>query len=164
MSKRDAQTFVISGKQLAISEIFTYLGSIILFSGALANEIQRRVNLASLAFDRLRERETANRNLTLHKEIAVYDAVAISSILYGCETCVPFRREIGLLESLSVRLRWWNKVTHSEIRSRVRIPSVESMLLHRQLSWLGHVFRMPDSRLLHCVLCGQLRQGALVDK
>ena len=48
----------------------------------------------------------------------------------------------------------WHKVTHSEIRSRTGITTIESMLLHRQLHWLGHVIRMP-----HCVLNGQLRLG-----
>ena len=33
------------------------------------------------------------------------------------------------------------------------------MLLHRQLLWLGHVIRMPHSRLPHCVHHGQLRLG-----
>ena len=33
------------------------------------------------------------------------------------------------------------------------------MLLLRQLRWLGHVIRMPHSRLPHCVLYGQLRLG-----
>ena len=33
------------------------------------------------------------------------------------------------------------------------------MLLHRQLRWLGHVIRMPHSRLPHCVLYGQLKLG-----
>ena len=50
-------------------------------------------------------------------------------------------------------------MTHSEIRSRAGISSIESMLLHRQLRWLGHVIRMPHSRLPHCVLNGQLRLG-----
>ena len=51
-------------------------------------------------------------------------------------------------------------MTHSEIRSRAGIPTIESMLLHRQLRWLGHVIRMPRSRLPHCVLYGQLRLGS----
>ena len=78
----------------------------------------------------------------IHKKIAVYDAVVISTISYGRET-----------------LCWWHKVTHSEIKSRARIPSIESMLLHRQLRWLGLFIRMPHRRLPHCVLYGQLRVG-----
>ena len=107
-----------------------------------------------------------NQNLTIHTKIVVYNAVVISTILYGCETWVPYRRHIRLLESFHIRrlqlilgLCWWHKVTHSEIGSRAGIPSIESMFLHRQLRWLGHIIRMPHSRLLHCMLYGQLRQG-----
>ena len=107
-----------------------------------------------------------SKNITIHTRIAVYDAVVISTILNGCETWVPYRRHIRLLESFHIRrlqlilvLRWWHKVTHSEIRSRTGIPTIESMLLHRQLRWLGHVIRMPHSRLPHCVLRSQLRLG-----
>ena len=50
-------------------------------------------------------------------------------------------------------------MTHSEIRSRARIPSIECMLLHRQLRCLGHVIRMPHCILPHCMLYGQLRLG-----
>ena len=102
-----------------------------------------------------------DQNLTIDTKIAVYNAVVIS---YGCVTWGPYRRHIRLLESFHTRrlqlilvFRWWHKVTQSEIRSRAWIPSIESMLLHRQLRWLGHVIRMPHSRLPHCVLYGQLR-------
>ena len=107
-----------------------------------------------------------NQNLMIHTKIAVYDAVVISTILYGCETWVPCSRHIRLLESFHIRrlqlilgLRWWHKVTHSEIRSMARIPTTESMLLHRQLRWLGHVIIMPHCRLPHCLLYGQQRLG-----
>ena len=107
-----------------------------------------------------------NRNLTIHTKIAVYYAVVISTILYGCEAWVPYRRHIRLLESFHIRrlqlihgFRWWHKVSHSEIRSKAGVPSIETMLLHRQLSWLGHVIRMPHSRLTHRVLYCQLRLG-----
>ena len=162
----DATTFSISGNQLKNSENFTYLGLNLSFSGDLTNEIQRRINLASSAFGRLSKRVFGNQNLTIHTKIVVYNAVVISTILYDCETWVQYRRHIRLLESFHIRrlqlilgLRWWHKVTHSEIRSRAGIPTIESMLLHRQLRWLGHVIRMPHSRLPHCVLYGQLKLG-----
>ena len=107
-----------------------------------------------------------NQYHTIHTKIVVYEAVVIATILYGCATWVPYRCHIRLLESFHIRrlqlilgLRWWHKVTHSEIRSRAGIPTIESTHLHRQLRWLGHVNRMPHSRLPHCVLYDQLRLG-----
>ena len=161
-----APTFAISGNQLKNCENFTYLGSNLSFSGDLTNEIQRRINLASSAFGRLSKRVFGNKNLMIHTKIVVYNAVVISTILYGCKTWVPYRRHIRILESFHIRrlqlilgLRWWHKVTHSEIRSRAGIPSIEAMLLHRQLRWLGHVIRMPHNRLPHRLLYGQLQLG-----
>ena len=76
-----------------------------------------------------------NQDLTIRTKIAVYYAVVISTILHGCETWVPYHRHISLLESFHIRhlqlilgLRWWHKVTHSEIRSWAGIPSITSML------------------------------------
>ena len=162
----DAPTFSISGNQLNNSETFTYLGSNLSFSGELTNEIQRRINLASSSFGRLSKRVFGNQNLTIHVKIVVYIAVVITTILYGSETLEQYRRHIRLLESFRIRrlqlihgLRWWHKVTHSEIRSRTGTPTIESMLIHRQLRWLGDVIRMPHSRLPYCVLYGQQKQG-----
>ena len=145
------QRFPLVGISLK-TDNFTYSGSNLSFSSDLTNEIQRCINFASSAFGRLSKRVFANKNLTIHTRIAVYDAVVISTILYGCETWVQCRRHIRLLESfhiiclqLILGLRWWHKVTHSEIRSRAGIPTIESMLLHRQLRWLGHVIGMPIS-------------------
>ena len=83
-----------------------------------------------------------------------------------CKTWVPYSCHISLLEYFHIRrlqlilgLCWWHKVTHSEIRSRAGIPTIEFMLLHRQLSWLRHVIRLPHSRLPHCVSYGLLRLG-----
>ena len=55
-SSPDAQTFSISGNQLKNSENFTSLGSNVSFYDDLTNEIHRRINLASSAFDRISKR------------------------------------------------------------------------------------------------------------
>ena len=91
---------------------------------------------------------------------------SLSPPSYMAARRVPYHHHIRLLESFHIRhlqlilgLRWWHKVTHSDIGSSAGIPSIESMPLHRQLRWLGHIIRMPDSRLSHRVLYGQLRLG-----
>ena len=85
-SSTDAPTFSINGNQIKNSENATYLGTNLSLSGDLTNEIQRRINLTSSAFGRLSKRVFGNQNITIHTKIAVYNAVVISTILYGCET------------------------------------------------------------------------------
>ena len=60
-SSPDAPTFSISGNQLKNYENFTYMGSNLSFPGDIANEIQRRINLASSAFGRLSNRVFGNQ-------------------------------------------------------------------------------------------------------
>ena len=93
-SSPDAPTFPISRNQLKNSGNLTYLGSNLSFSGALTNEIQRRIHIASSAFGRLSKRVYGNQNFTIHTKIVVYNAVVIYTILYGCETWVPYRHHI----------------------------------------------------------------------
>ena len=165
-SSHVASTFSISGKRLRNTVHFIYLGSNLSVSGDLTNEIQRSLYLASSASGRLSKRVLSNKNLSLHTKIAVYIVVVNSTILYGCESWVPYRRHIRLLESLYIRrfrlileLRKCYEVTHSEIRSRAEIPPIESILPYRLLRWLGHVIRMPHGRLPHRVLYDQLNLG-----
>ena len=97
------QFFPLMGISLKTAENVTYLCSNLSYSGNLTNEIQRRINLASSAFGRLSKRVFGNQNLTIHKMIVVYHAVVITTILFGCETLVPYRRHIRLLESFHIR-------------------------------------------------------------
>ena len=85
-SSPNAPTFSISRKQHKSEKMSLEFGSNLSLSSDLINEIQRCINLASSAFRRLRERVFGNRNITLHRKIAVYNAVVTSTILYGCES------------------------------------------------------------------------------
>ena len=114
------------------------MGTNLSFSRDLQNEIQGRNNLASPPLCRLSKR-FVNHDLTIRTRIAVYFVVVISTIINGCNPC---HRHIRPLESfhiirlqLFLGLRWWHKVTHSEIMSRADIPSIESIILYRRLRW-----------------------------
>jgi len=63
-----------------------------------------------------------NRNLTVSTKVAVYKAICLSILLYGCESWIPYRRHIKALEAYHVRclqsildIRWWHRKTHTEI-------------------------------------------------
>ena len=44
-------------------------------------------------------------------------------------------------------LKWWYRVPHVEIRRRAGIDPIETIMAQRQLRWVGHIIRMPGSRL-----------------
>ena len=50
-------------------------------------------------------------------------------------------------------------MTNNEALQRADMPSIEAMLLSRQLTWTGHVVRMNDDRLPKTVLYGELWQA-----
>ena len=98
--------------------------------------------------------------------MAVYKAVCVSVLLYGCEGRTSYRRHIKALEAFHIRslqavlgIRWWQKVPHTEMFSKAAITPVEHLLVQRQLRWLGHVIRMSSNRLPRRMLYGELSDG-----
>jgi len=159
-------TFYISGDQLGLTEQFTYLGSIITSTCDLTAEIQHRVNLASAFFGRLSKRVFTNRDLSTPTKMAVYNAIFVSTLFYACEGWTPYCRHIRALEAFHIRclqtilhVHWCDKIPHVEIRRRAGTTCLETILLRRQLRWLGHVIRMPGNRLPRRLLYSELSCG-----
>ena len=67
-------------------ENFTYLGSCLSSDASLDKEITIRLSKASNSFGRLRSRVWNERGLKEETKVAVYRAVVLSSLLYGCES------------------------------------------------------------------------------
>ena len=67
-------------------EDLTYLGSCLSSSGGLDTEISCRLSNSSSAFGRLFTRVWRERGITQATKLAVYRAVVLPTLLYGCET------------------------------------------------------------------------------
>ena len=154
------------GDTLNTTKQFTYLGSILSSDSDLTNEIQQRVKLASSAFGRLGNCVFFNRNLTVSTKVAVYKAICLSILLYGCESWIPYRRHlrrwkptISDASKVSSVFAGGTAKTHTEIRDSAKIEPIELLLLQRQLWWLGYVIRMPSNRLPRRLFYGELLLG-----
>lgn len=88
----------LSTTQLKNVESFRYLGSIISNDGSLDKEITTRIQKANQALGRLRTKVLQHKGLRLATKLKVYNAVVISSLLYGCETWTLYRRHVKQLE------------------------------------------------------------------
>ena len=75
-----------------------------------------------------------------------------SVLLLGCETWTLYRRHFKALVAYHAKslqkilgLHWWQKVPHTEMRSRANTHSMEHLVMQRQLRWIGHVIRMQSN-------------------
>ena len=143
-----------------------YLGSILNTSCNLNQEIQYRIQQATTYFGRLRDRVFLNRNLSVKTKVMVYSSVCPSIFLYGCEAWTIYRAHICSLESFHIRslqkilgLTWVDRVPHVTILQTAKTSSIETLIIKRQLRWVGHVIRTPENRLSKHLLFGELSEG-----
>ena len=156
----------IESTELKVTNQFVYLGSIVSADCSADAEVNSRINKASAAFARIRERVIKNHNLRRATKIAVYKAICLSVLFYGSETMTLYAHHIKVLERFHIRclseilgLSWQDRVPHVEILRRAGLPSIECAGAKNQLKWVGHVCRMPDSRYPKQVLYGQIAEG-----
>ena len=123
---------------------------------------------AAPRFGRLQKRVWRNHSLRLTTKIQLYRAAVITTLLYGAETWVLYRKQVKLLEPFHQRclrsimgIQRQDCVINEEVleRATCNTTSMESMLMLRQLRWAGHVSRMDNSRMPKAVFYGELRQG-----
>ena len=156
----------IDGTSLNNTANFKYLGSTISADGAIDKEIDSRINKASQALGRLRHKVLNQHNIKISTKIKVYNAVVLSSLLYGSETWTLHRKHIKKLEQFHQRalrsilgIRWQDRVPNTVVLDRSNAKCIESLLVQAQLRWVGHTIRMEDHRMPKQLLYGELASG-----
>ena len=144
---------------MEVVDRFPYLGDIVSRDGDDAAAVDARVESGGKAFGALRACIFASTSISNKAKKAVYEAIVLSTVLYGCETW-------SLTEELYRRLRcmhahhlramcrvsrsqaWEHHISTQELGQRLGLDSIEFYIARRQLRWLGHVSRMPyETRL-----------------
>ncbi|KAL8601069.1 hypothetical protein ACOMHN_040770 [Nucella lapillus] len=156
----------IDGKVLNNVDSFTYLGSSLSSSNSLDKEISNRIAKASASYGRLHKRVWNERGLKLETKCAVYRAVVLTALLYGCESWTVYRRHVKLLNQFHQRclqrilnIEWYHRVSNVKVLLQAQMPSIDALLTQSQLRWSGHLVRMQDSRLSKQLFYGELTGG-----
>ncbi len=89
----------------------------------------------------------------------VYQAVVRSILLYGCETWpirVSDERMLEVFDNDSIRrilrVRRRDCVPSVELRRRLCLTSIPSLLVQRRLRWFSHAARRPEGELIKDLL------------
>ena len=96
----------------------------------------------------------------------IYRAIVLPTFLYGADAWTVYRRQVKKLHAFMMRhlrsimrITWMDKVTNKEILERTGLPSMEDLLIRKNLQWTGHLMWMSPDRLLKQVLYSQLSSG-----
>ena len=159
-------SIVIEGTKLNNVECFTYLGSTLTSTGSMDREVSNRLAKAGASFGRLWTRVWRERGIKLPTKLAVYRAVVMTSLLYGCETWALYRKQLKTLDQFHLRclrkimgISWEDRVPNTEVLHRANMPGVEALIIKAQLRWVGHVVRMDDTRLPKMIFFSELASG-----
>ena len=153
----------IFGINLSAVEHFTYLGSVISNNATVSKDLDNRLSNANSSFGRLSKRTWQSHSLRLSAKIQVYRAVVITTLLYGAETWVLYRKQIRLLQRFYqcclrsiLGIKWQDYVSNEEVLKTAGLPSIESILLQVQLHWAGQVTRMENLIMPKAVFLSEL--------
>ena len=122
----------ISIGQLELKTVhqFCYLGCTISSDAKIDKEINNRLVKASSAFGRLYKRVWNNRHLKKGTKINMYRAAVLTTLLYGAESWVTYRRHLRLLEHFHQRClrsilnnHWSDFVTNIEVLEVIKNAS-----------------------------------------
>ena len=151
---------------LKVVDRFCYLGSVLSSDAGIDNDISNRLGKAGAAFGRLTRRLWDDHGIRLSTKIAVYRAVVLTTLLYGCESWTLYRRHILKLDQFHLRclrkianIKWQEMTPNTSVLERCQISGIEAFLMTAQFRWTGHVIRMEDDRIPKRTLYGQLADG-----
>ena len=126
----------IDGTNLNAVEHFTYLGSVISIDVTVSKDLDNRLSKASSSFGRLSKRVWQSHSLRLSTNLQIYRAVVVTTLLYGAESWVLYRKQIRLRERFHQRclrsilgIKWQTPCQNEEVLKSSSLPSIESILL-----------------------------------
>ena len=140
-------------------DAFRYLGSMVTSYGRSSTDDQQRIAAASRAFGCLLRAVIYARDLSIHTKRFIYTTCVLSLLLYGSESWTLLQQDVRQLEKfhhhciatilgVSRRSRWQNRISNASLRSEWGAEaSIAQTICYRRLEWLGHLARMPSSRL-----------------
>ena len=132
---------------------FVYLGSTISHNGKLTPELDNRIGKTANAFNRLLP-VMRHKSIKMPTKTAIYQAVVLSTLLYGSEswnTTVQEEKQLAAFHTRCLRrilgVSWQDHVPNEVIFERTSQVLLINISRHKSLTWLGHVTRLHQTRL-----------------
>ena len=130
------------------------------------DEVNTRLAKASTPSGRINRNVWNWRRILEATKIKVYQAVVLTTLLYGCETWTTYQRRINKLNHFHVTclrrvlgITEQKHIRETEVLTRASRPTIYSILMQSQLRWAGYVIRLKDHCLPKKLLYRELSQS-----
>jgi hypothetical protein len=154
---------------VAVAANAMHLGVLLQSDGGQDQEFSRRMTRAGATFAQLQRGVFSHRGVQLSTKCRLYKTIVMTQLLYSApHTWAPSQQQLhhfnvwhnsNLRRMLGVRLGP-NTASIDSLHSRAHTADVSQIVLQRRISWLGHVGRMPDHRLVKLLLAATHITGA----
>ena len=140
----------VDGKDLPITEIFTYMGSTVRNDGGAGNDISR-LNKARNVFRTLNNVWKPSQ-YSKPTKIKLYQSCVLSTLLYGSECWRMTENDSNsqYFHTKSFRrilcIFWPNTISNEDLIRKCNQESMATILIRRRWKWIGHQKR---SKLHH---------------
>ena len=121
----------INRQQLNMVDKFTYLGSTLSRNIVIDDEVNARLGKGSAAFGRLHKNMWNRRGITLETKIKNYQAIVLTTLLYGCKLWTVYQchtRKLNHVHIICLRkllgIKWQDKIPDTEVLRHANLPSI----------------------------------------
>ena len=98
----------------------------------------------------------------MQRKLTFYKSAVLTVLLYGAESWPTTAAQLQRLEVFHqrrlreiMRIRWEDHVTNDAVLVLAVVPSIAATVAARRLTWLGHIARVEDTRLVKQLLFSQ---------
>ena len=150
----ETRNITIDGNSVENVDNFVFLGSVV---PDTADDVKRRIALASSAFGRLKEKIWRNRSIPLKIKTRLYYALIVPIAIYACETWTLRKAEsqsLLVFENNCLRSMLGktllDRVKIVTLRRKVGVErNIIEIIKKRRLSWFGHVARRGEESYVY---------------
>ena len=144
-----SRIYTPTGEAIEAKSQTVYLGCILAMDGATGSEINRRIGSAREEFEKLR-RVWAHSGISRARKLQIFDSCVISKLLYNLHSLYLSAAEARKVDAfqnkclrrvLKIAPSYYSRISNASVLLQAKAKSMSSLLLERQLKWLGTLAR-----------------------
>ena len=144
----------MEGTQMEVVTEYKYLGTIFTQNGKINQEVQHRIQLASMVHHQIRRTLIKKPEIEEKTKLQIYNTVFVPILTYGAESWPITSKiqskltaaEMRFLRDIKNKTKL-DKIRNTTIREQLKQQDLLGMIEKKQLQWYGHVTRMENNRI-----------------